>query len=195
MKTYCEQPKQEVHVQLDEGDFMTRPRPDRTSMRPPLPSARVLIADKLVKRNPLPLPCQVALARIQVRLGCNKASQQFLRAPKMAIDAVDFHTVTSGPYCHGRGRGFESRHYRHSVCVFHVADTRESRRSCRPFTHLRSGDPVLCGLDALMPQAAWDLLWGTPPARRTKMIVTAIFRQPSSPHPRLSTTSRLWSGL
>jgi hypothetical protein len=29
------------------------------------------------------------------KLGCNKTSQQFLSAPKLAIDAVDFHTVTS----------------------------------------------------------------------------------------------------
>ena len=32
-----------------------------------------------------------------VQLGCNKTSQQFLRVPKLAIDAVNFHTVISEP--------------------------------------------------------------------------------------------------
>ena len=52
--------------------------------------------------------------KIWVQLGCNKTSRGFLRAPRVAIGAVELQLVTAKLLpCHGRGRGFESRRPRH----------------------------------------------------------------------------------
>ena len=40
---------------------------------------------------------RLASGTIWVQLGCNRTFPPFLRAPKLAIDAVDFRTVTSDP--------------------------------------------------------------------------------------------------
>jgi len=51
-----------------------------------------LVGSNSADSNPFALTIQ-----IWVQLGCNKTFKQFLRAPKPAIGAVGFHTVTSEP--------------------------------------------------------------------------------------------------